>query len=346
MCGIYGVFGSGIVKEDLNIFYNLAFMNQMRGMHSTGVLRLWKQYGKPKIDSGQEYRTEIRKDTVCAQDFYGRKENDAVLSEMTPVAIMGHNRHATVGAQDDINGAHPFENERYIGFHNGTLRDDKFTKDTGFLTDSEALWDALAKAPDPKKVLETLDKDSAFALAYFDKNSGRIGFVRNEKRPLYFAVHQRRNVVYYSSERAMLEFVLDRFDVDYSGYALGPWKSIMTKPEQLQFLVKKYENSEKTYRVNSWFIKELDPKPPEPKVVPINSRVHYGTNWTSSRKLECVGCTEDLEGAWATYNNKRDPKDNPVHIPCLGLVCSTCYEQWMVTPKEEEPAKPAVAILN
>jgi len=36
MCGLYGIAGRGIMKEDLQVYYQLGLVNMLRGQHSTG----------------------------------------------------------------------------------------------------------------------------------------------------------------------------------------------------------------------------------------------------------------------------------------------------------------------
>ena len=309
MCGIYGVFGSGILKQDLGVFHNLAFLNQLRGVHSTGVMRAFHdKHRKP----------EILKDTVPAMFFFNKQENRKILEEVSPVAIMGHNRSATVGDANNIAGAHPFETERYIGFHNGTLREDEFCKHPDYLTDSEALWNKLDGAESFEDTLAELYKDSAFALAYYEKATGRVGFVRNGHRPLAFAAHQKRNVVYYSSDIRDLEYAIDRFDVDAETYTLGTWQHISTDPRKLNF------NTEKE-RVNLWNINKIEPCPKEKPVEP--SVVSYYTGIPNYREFnskwdECVVCNEPLEWARAGQSTKL----NPTWYRAVGKLCHNCHD--------------------
>lgn len=108
-CGLFGYSGKDPV--DLLRLRYLATENQSRGDHSTGV-----------------YGDHLYKKAVAARDFVlDDKFYDAVEGTYN---IVGHTRHATVGAKTDKN-AHPFEifkskkhtDPEVIGTHNGMLFD-------------------------------------------------------------------------------------------------------------------------------------------------------------------------------------------------------------------------------
>lgn len=315
MCGIYGVLGTGIIKTDLSVLYTLGFVNMMRGLHSTGVMRAWHHKNRP---------VEIMKDTVPAITFFNDKDYRKILEDCSPVAIMCHNRHATVGNADNIEGAHPFATERYVGFHNGTLREDKYTKDSEFFTDSEALWNEI-QANGFEDTLTKLYADSAFALAYYDKETGKVGFIRNDKRPLAFAVHNTRNVVYYSSDLEDLRYALNKAGIDYSDYTLGSWQHIRTDPRNLTFRVTDEKLKERT---NLWNIDRYEPKPESPPVVPradnlLEFRAPYGSGTTTYRTnnpLTCKVCTDELHWARAGQSKGLNPK----YVKNFGNICHKC----------------------
>lgn len=314
MCGIYGAFGPGILKADLGVIYTLGFLNMQRGVHSTGVARVWQNKHRP---------VEILKDTMPAMYFFGQKEYRPIMEDQSPVAIMCHNRHATVGDHGDIQGAHPFATERYVGFHNGTLREDKYTTESPFFTDSEALWNDVTERGF-EEVLPPLYKESAFALAYYDKELHRIGFVRNDKRPLAFACSKNRDVVFYSSDIRDLEYALDKHNIDARTYSLAPWQLIECDPRRFGFVVPEG----KTERVNTWFIEKLEPKPLEPPVKETNL-YEYGsylrprstvTHLGTSSRMCCKICDDSVRFEY-TYPEKLS---NPTWVKDYGYVCNKC----------------------
>lgn len=322
MCGIYGCIGQGIIKADLGVFSTLAFLNQQRGMHSTGVARVF---------SPKNRAVEIKKDTIPAMYFLAQKENHPITNDISPVAIMGHNRFATVGNHGDIRGAHPFENDRYVGFHNGTLIEEKYRGHKDFITDSEALYDDFT-TNDMNEVLPTLSKDSAFALAYYDKELHRVGFVRNGKRPLAFANHSTRNVIYYSSDRLDLEYALDRHGIDAKVWDLRQWTNATVDPRDLAF--GKLDPETKT-RDSHWFLSKLEPKPIEPKrniaeddwnaynVYP-RRITQQNSSFSNTNGKECYCCDKPLE--WAAAGTSRENNPTWVGGAVKALVCYECRD--------------------
>lgn len=311
MCGIYGAFGPGIIREDLNVVSTLAFLNMQRGMHSTGVAQIW--YDKSRAP-------KITKDVVPALTFFNKEENKKLLSDSTVYALMCHNRYATVGKHDNIAGAHPFETERYVGFHNGTLRERDYAEHPDYFTDSEALWNDI-DVRGFENVLAPLYEESAFALAYYDKVDHQIGFIRNSKRPLAFACNQQRSVVYYSSDIEDLKYALNRHKVDAHFYSLGTWSLISCDPRSFNFSPP--EKNKK--RTNYWFIKEIKPRPEKPPVTRYSSNyscspVSNSTKgWSSSRGSvipggDCKICSDSL------YNKKS------IRVPGFGRICESCDE--------------------
>ena len=135
--------------------------------------------------------------------FHRRSQegNRRILNSVMDNFILCHVRAATKGSVTDEN-AHPFEFEKLIGMHNGTLRDKKY--EDKHKTDSELMFkdmDERGIVP----VIESLDPWSACASVVFNKETGEVSFFRNDQRTLFYAVHATRDVLYYASEAWMLK---------------------------------------------------------------------------------------------------------------------------------------------
>lgn len=120
--------------------------------------------------------------------------------------ICCHVRSATKGAITDEN-AHPFEFDKLIGMHNGTLRDKKYEHSDK--TDSELMFQEM-NDEGIIPVLEKLDPWSAYASVIFNKEDGKLYFVRNDQRNLYFGIHATRSVMYWASEDWMIREMVNR----------------------------------------------------------------------------------------------------------------------------------------
>lgn len=208
MCGIVGIAGPGIIHWDLDVLRQLAYVSGLRGMDSTGVFQ-----GKSnKNYFGKEKNTHLIEksniDVSFFMQFHKSFEggNREVLSDTRNNFYCVHTRAATRGAISKDN-AHPFEFSKYIGCHNGTLMDTKYSERNK--TDSELLIkDINDNGIIP--VLQKLDPGSAYVLVLYNKETGELTFARNNQRSLFVCFNQYRGVMYWASEKWMLEHIMAR----------------------------------------------------------------------------------------------------------------------------------------
>lgn len=212
MCGLVGVFGNTLGEKENVMFNTLLDLDVTRGVHSTGVALgivnknkedkfiIAKRMGRPAL-----LRTKYPY-LFNAAGFLTEEVQQKAF------ALIGHNRHATKGAVNDLN-AHPFHCGRFIGAHNGTIREGEDTflnnYETDGETDSEKLYAALdAKDGDIEEVFKEIK--GAAALSFFDFISGRLFLYRNKDRPLFYLENVSSHNVIYASERWMLEGAVKR----------------------------------------------------------------------------------------------------------------------------------------
>lgn len=125
-------------------------------------------------------------------------------------ALIGHNRSATVGKIVRKN-AHPFEFDKVVGVHNGTLRNKWVLEKHGdYDTDSEALY-ANINHYGVEAAIEKLD--GAYTLVWYDKEDTTINFLRNKERPLYVVFSKDKKLVFWASEKWMLWGPLARREI-------------------------------------------------------------------------------------------------------------------------------------
>ncbi len=212
MCGLTGIIGSGILPADLKILKQLIFVDSLRGHHSTGLCAL-DDIGNPIT----------YKRALDGPDFLQLKTAMSILSEVDTPFIMAHNRHATKGGLGDAS-AHPFTHGDITLCHNGTLDTQSNLPDyKDFGVDSENICHAF-DVKSAKEIIPILE--GAFALSWYDESDASFNLVRNTERPLCLAFHKTRKVVYYASERKMLEAILDRnniTDATYTELESGKW---------------------------------------------------------------------------------------------------------------------------
>ena len=201
MCGLVGVAGN-LYQKDLDVFKDLLMVDTIRGLHSTGVA---------VVES--DWNVEVIK---CAGSPLVLRGHDngklGATINMQCRVLIGHNRHATIGAITDDN-AHPYEYEHIVGAHNGTLHGRSASKLDHFNTygtDSAALYGNI----NDKDVREVIpEMDGAWALTWYDKRDKTINFLRNDQRPLHYAFNHTGSVMYWASEAGMLRWILGRNNV-------------------------------------------------------------------------------------------------------------------------------------
>lgn len=196
MCGLVGMAGN-LFKNDVDSFNQMLYADYFRGPHATGVGAVRGQ------------TSSVLKRAWSPLELMSHKNYDNTVT-VTCDALIGHNRHGTRGSNSDHNNAHPFNFDRIIGAHNGTLDHPcigNLKDNAKFDTDSEALFcDINANGID-----ESIQKISgAWALTFFDKKEKTINLIRNAERPLFFAYKKGRSVLYWASEYELMMWILNR----------------------------------------------------------------------------------------------------------------------------------------
>lgn len=203
MCGLVGFYTStNASDEEIQMLKQLLLVDQIRGMHATGV-------AKVKI---RENAVAIHKQAFDAVDYLASAETKEFLSKEKANIYIGHNRYATMGDKADHSNAHPFQEEHITLAHNGGV--DQWgldllegNTDPAVKVDSHMVTMTIAKHGIKKAVEEHLS--GAFALVWWDSKERSLNFIRNSDRPLYMAVLTSGTLV-WASEKGMLDVLFDR----------------------------------------------------------------------------------------------------------------------------------------
>lgn len=214
MCGLVGFYSTTAATDsELQLFKNLLLVDQIRGMHATGV-------AKVKI---KENTAVIHKKALDAVDFLALDETKDFLTKDRGNIYIGHNRYATMGNKADHDNAHPFQQDHITLVHNGSVDSwglDKLegVDDIDVKVDSHMVCKTIAKHGIKKAVEEHLS--GAFALVWWDTNERSLNFIRNGDRPLYLGITTSGCLV-WASEKGMLDVFLDR-EGKHSSYRMKP----------------------------------------------------------------------------------------------------------------------------
>jgi len=200
MCGIWGMINNApyakVLKKHGDFMETMLVAGSLRGEDGTGIYAV-----------GKKERLTVFKSPVPGYYFKdtAHYRNFEYINDFYNI-IVGHNRWATVG-KVDYSGTHPFTEGNVTLVHNGTLKtryDIPGFKDCD--VDSQQIAYAInQEGPD---IVEKLD--GAFALAWYNEAEDKFYIVRNEERPLCWAMSEDHNQMYFASEPAMLQMAMMR----------------------------------------------------------------------------------------------------------------------------------------
>lgn len=212
MCGLIGYFTSHFIDKDKNAFIDLLLMSQVRGLDSTGIIRLVQSDNKKSLYFDHE------KEAVTASQFlydrkYGIFHPKQKKSEL--YGILAHVRAATKGTVSEKN-AHPFVNGKVVGMHNGTIHG-WFEGSSKYDTDSEAIYALIAEfgIEEGLKKVNAAQGKVAYALQFYDHKTGDIHFIRNSERPLYMGWEKLTDTYMVASEKVFLKYVEEKYNFHF-----------------------------------------------------------------------------------------------------------------------------------
>lgn len=225
MCGLIGVAGD-LEYKDEGLMKRLFVLDYFRGTDSTGLASIDGK-GKPTIVKMATHPINL----------FDSKAFCSALSGYYSKVFIGHNRAATLGAVNDLN-AHPFQFGDIVGAHNGTLTKDSWTAlewSSGVKTDvdSAAIFACINEIgiEDTVSLMEEgkTSATGAWALVWYDMKDDTVNFLRNEHRPLWWALNDDGDKLIWASEWEMIEAasrLTPGYDtmVDEEGYGFYPFE--------------------------------------------------------------------------------------------------------------------------
>lgn len=202
MCGITGIITtSSFLTGGVDFLKDSMLTSQVRGVHSTGLFNV---IGK---------QVSSYKKATNASNFLELNEAKPIIAAAGRADLtVAHVRHATLGSVNDEN-AHPFEviredGSKIIGVHNGTLKEWKY-KEGGKDHDVDSAWAFEMIAKEGGDAFEYFT--GAYALVWWDsREPDSVFMIRNEQRPLHYAVTEDGKSMLFASELGMLGWVMER----------------------------------------------------------------------------------------------------------------------------------------
>lgn len=197
MCGHVGIaWSSALGVNKARFFEQALYADQLRGMDATGVALVDK-----------DNNVEVIKRALAASDFLQTRLGVRAVDQAEKAFIaMGHNRATTLGGNGD-DKAHPFEFDRVVGAHNGTIYNHRTIMPVfNHTVDSQNLIASI----DKHGVVDILKRihTGSYAIVLYDKEEQKMIFARNEDRPLH--ILQTDEGILWASEASMLWWVAAR----------------------------------------------------------------------------------------------------------------------------------------
>lgn len=175
-------------------------------MHGTGIFQVKENRVRNEVHD----EVSLFKRPVNFIDYMkllrAYEKKSPIMSDIWSKVIAGHVRHATRGELSADN-AHPFQTKHLIGMHNGTLNGWRYWSKNQ--TDSELLFQDMENRG-AEQVISELTPYDAFALVWYDTRTRLLYLTRNKERPFHFCVNEHRDVMYWASEKWMLDEILAR----------------------------------------------------------------------------------------------------------------------------------------
>lgn len=245
MCGLVGLISkstAGFIHNDVDIFTEMLYADQLRGSHGTGIF-FNSALGKKSINT-------LKAPMKSSEFIAHKKYEDATISiAKNSNFVVGHNRAATRGKLN-TECTHPFREKHITLVHNGTLNTQKELHATAEV-DSHAICHSMAEIGSA----ETLKKiDGAFALIWFDSREGTLNLCRNIQRPLN--IIETTNFYLICSELELGLWIAKRNNVHVvKNFEVEPRKLYSFKIDGMsKFEVKDVEyKSFTTKSSNDWF---------------------------------------------------------------------------------------------
>lgn len=197
MCGLFGACGPGLSAKDREAVKTLGELTKVRGKDSTGIFTCYR----PTSGKTGAFKVKTYKKLVESPAFLASKAVKDLMAD-EPFVIGGHCRFATHG-KVNLSNAHPFSVGHFVLEHNGVISD-LFDR-VNDKTDSLVLTENMMKLGVVEGIKSGLSGD--MALIFINKSNGSLNYYRNDGRPLFIGIEEKKKKFFWASQKDFLEFI-------------------------------------------------------------------------------------------------------------------------------------------
>lgn len=215
MCGLFGAAGPNLSAKDKDAVTVLGNLTRSRGKDSTGIFTVTR----PTTGKNSAFKVKTYKQLQESPVFMASKAVQNMLQE-NPFVIGGHCRFATHG-KVNLSNAHPFNCGHFVGMHNGVIQPlyDKVNDKT----DSRVLFENMQALGVVKGIKSGLDVGD-MALVFINKSNGTLNYFRNDGRPLFIGIEEKKKKFFWASQKDFLEFIHKNGGVRFADiYSVSPY---------------------------------------------------------------------------------------------------------------------------
>lgn len=211
MCGIMGFYSFGNTTPDKNKITTMFSLLESRGRDASGFAFI------------KDNNLVVKKDAIRSSEFVKTEDWKELI---LPSCMILHTRMKTQGSEKNPANNHPLFSKNGIAIvHNGIIYNDKEIfgkKERDAEVDSESILHLLSIKTKGDRIKRLFDKvEGSFAVAVLDKNDPDRLLLIKKDNPIDLYYDERDDILYFCSERSIMQEALDIQKLQFRGFNLG-----------------------------------------------------------------------------------------------------------------------------